>query len=107
MLLVLVLFGMSNGTQLAKSTVYGIEAESRCIEAGVRQSVGSDRVLARIFNMPVQNSNFKFSACPNLATPLLQILIPIPTTFNGLLCRKGQFTIQPCPIRCFFRKICI
>ena len=33
------------------------------------------RVLARISKMPVQNSNFKISARPDLATNLLQILI--------------------------------
>ena len=39
--------------------------------------------------MPVQNSNFKISACPDLATNLLQILIP--ATFNSLLCPKRWF----------------
>ena len=53
--------------------------------------------------MPVQNSNFKMSARPDLATNLLQILIP--ATFNNLVCQKGQFTLQLCPRRCFFRKI--
>ena len=53
--------------------------------------------------MPVQNSNFKISARPYLATNLLQILIP--ATINSLVCHKGQFTLQPCPRRCFFRKI--
>ena len=38
------------------------------------------RVLARISNMPVQNSNSKISARPDLAINLLQILIP--TTFG-------------------------
>ena len=33
------------------------------------------RVLAKISKMPVQNSNFKISARPDLATNLLQILI--------------------------------
>ena len=36
--------------------------------------------------MPVQNSNFKMSARPDLATNLLQILIP--ATINSLVCRK-------------------
>ena len=36
---------------------------------------------------PVQNSNSKISACPDLDTYLLQILIP--NTFNSLLCQKG------------------
>ena len=60
-------------------------------------------VLARISKMPVQNSNSKISACPDLARELLQILIP--TTFNSLLCQKGQFTYQPCQRRWFVRKV--
>ena len=56
------------------------------------QSQAPYRVLARISKLPVQNSNFKISACPDLPTNLLQILIP--TTFNGLLCQKGQLTLQ-------------
>ena len=40
--------------------------------------------------MPVQSSNFKISARPDLATSLLQILIP--ATINSLVCHKGQFT---------------
>ena len=61
------------------------------------------RVLARISKMPVQNSNFKISARPDLATNLLQILIP--ATINSLVCQKGQFTLQLCPRRWFVRKI--
>ena len=38
--------------------------------------------------MPVQNSNFKISARPDLATDLFQILIP--TTMNCLVCQKGN-----------------
>ena len=53
------------------------------------------RVLARILKMPVQNTDIQISALPELATNLLQILIP--TTFYCLLCQKGQFTLQPCP----------
>ena len=53
--------------------------------------------------MPVQNSNFKISARPDLATYLLQILIP--ATINSLVCQKGQFTLQLCPRRWFVRKI--
>ena len=55
--------------------------------------------------MPVQNSNFKISARPDLAisTNLLQILIP--ATINSLVCQKGQFTLQLCPRRWFVRKI--
>ena len=53
--------------------------------------------------MPVQNRYFKKSARPDLATYLLQILIP--ATFNSLVCQKGQFTLQLRPRRCFVRKI--
>ena len=61
------------------------------------------RVLARISKMPVQNSNSKISAHPDLATQLLQILIT--TTFNSLLCQKEQFTLQPCQTNWFVWKI--
>ena len=61
------------------------------------------RVLARISKMPVQNSNLKIFAHPDLVTNLLQILIP--ATFNSLVCQKGQFTLQLCPRRWFVRKI--
>ena len=53
--------------------------------------------------MPVQNSDFKISARPDLATYLLQILIP--ATFNSLVCQKGQFTLQLCTRRWLVRKI--
>ena len=53
--------------------------------------------------MPVQNSNFKISARPDLATYLLQIRIP--ATFNSLVCQKGQFTLQLCSRRWFVRNI--
>ena len=53
--------------------------------------------------MPVQNSNFKLFARPDLATNLPQILIP--TIFDSLLCQKGQFTLQLCPRRLFVSKI--
>ena len=53
--------------------------------------------------MPVQSSNSNVSAHPNLATKLLQILIP--TTVNGLLCQKGQSTLELYPRRWFIRKI--
>ena len=53
--------------------------------------------------MPVKNSNFKKIARPDLATYLLQILIP--ARFNSLLCQKGQFTLQLCPRTCFISKI--
>ena len=61
------------------------------------------RVLARISDIPVQNSNFKISARPDLATYLLQILIP--ATIKSLVCHKGQFTLQLCHRRWFVRKI--
>ena len=48
----------------------------------------SGRALARISKMPVQNSNSQISNHPNLATNLFQILIS--TTFNILLCQKGN-----------------
>ena len=66
-------------------------------------SVMGTRVLARISKMPVQNSNFKISACPDLATNLLQI--PIPATVNSLVCQKGQFTLQLCPRIWVVRKL--
>ena len=53
--------------------------------------------------MPVQNSKSKNSARPDLATELLQILIP--TTFDSLMYQKGQFTLKPCHRRWFVRKI--
>ena len=62
-----------------------------------------DRVLARISEMPVQNSNFKISARPDLATYLFQSLKS--ATFNSQVCQKGQFTLQLCPGRWFVRKI--
>ena len=42
--------------------------------------------------MPVQISYFKISARPDLATYLVQILIP--AIYNSLVCQKGQFTLQ-------------
>ena len=51
-------------------------------------AVAGSRVIARISKMPVQNSNFKIFASPDLASYLLQILIP--ATFNSLLCQKGN-----------------
>ena len=51
------------------------------VMVGVATSqVVSLRVLARISKM--------------LSTYLLQSLVP--TTFHSLMCRKGQFTLQPC-----------
>ena len=52
----------------------------------------TDRVLGRISKMPVQKSILKIFARPDLATYLLQILIP--ATFDSLVCPKGQFTLQ-------------
>ena len=60
------------------------------------------RVLARILKMPVPKINFKISVRPDLATSLLQILIP--ATINSLVCQKGQFTLQLCPRNWFVRK---
>ena len=48
--------------------------------------------------MPVQNSNSKIYACPDLATNITVIS-------NNLLCQKGQFTLQFSPIQWFVRKI--
>ena len=45
--------------------------------------------------MPVQNNNFEISARPDLATYLLQILIP--ATSYSLLCQRRHFTLQLCP----------
>ena len=42
--------------------------------------------------MPVQIGNFKISACPDLATQLLQFLIP--TIFGSRLCQKGNVHIS-------------
>ena len=53
--------------------------------------------------MPVQNSDFNISVHPDLATYLLQILIP--ATINSLVCQKGRFTLKLCPRRWFVRKI--
>ena len=53
--------------------------------------------------MPVQNSNFKISARPDLATNLLRFIIP--NTSASLSCQKEQFTLKPCPKRWFVRKI--
>ena len=51
--------------------------------------------------MPVQNSNTKISARPDLATQLLQFLKP--TRFDKPLCQKGLFPLQPCPTKCSVR----
>ena len=51
----------------------------------------STRVVARISEMPVQNSYHKISACADLATQLL-----LPTTFYSLFYQKGQFTLKLC-----------
>ena len=67
-----------------------------------RKEVIIVRVLARISKTPVQNSNCKISARPDLAINLLQILIP--ATINSLVCQKGQFTLQLCPRRWFVTK---
>ena len=56
-----------------------------------------NRVLARISKMPFKNSNYKISARPDLAIYLLQIVIT--TSFNNILCQKGQFALQLCARR--------
>ena len=53
--------------------------------------------------MPVQNSNSKHSARPDLATYLPQILKA--TTFDSILCFKRQFILQLCPRRWLVIKI--
>ena len=63
-------------------------------------------VLARISKMPFLNCyipKFLHTSCPDLASQLLQVLIP--TAFNGILCQKGQFTLQPFPRRFLEEKI--
>ena len=60
----------------------------------------SRRVLARISKVPDQNSKFKIPAHPDLATSLLQILIP--ATISSLVCQKGQYTLQLCLREYFF-----
>ena len=73
---------------------------SRLYQASTRIETG--RVLARDLEMPVQNSNSKSSAHPDLASQPLQVLIP--TRCNSLLCQKGKLTIKPCLRRCLIRK---
>ena len=53
--------------------------------------------------MPVQNSNFKISGRPDLATDLIKILIP--ATINCLVCQKGQYTFQLWLRRWFVQKV--
>ena len=48
------------------------------------------------------SQDFKISARPDLATNLLQILIP--ATINSLVCQKGQFITQLCHRSWFVRK---
>ena len=91
----------SNSTPKQPSKIYKVN----CIQFKQPKAVTTRdcRVLARISRMPVQNSNFKISARPDLAINLLQILIP--ATINSLVCQKGQFTLQLCPRRWFVTKI--
>ena len=49
--------------------------------------------------MHVKKNNLKVSAHPELATLLLQMLIP--TSLDSLLDKKGQFTLQPSHSRWF------
>ena len=54
--------------------------------------------------MAVQNNNSKISACPDLATDLLQILIP--TILYPIVSKRAIYTsIQPCHRRWSDRKI--
>ena len=61
------------------------------------------------FHVICLGQDFK-SACPkeqiqNFCRPATNLLqIPISTTYNSLLCQKGQFTLQLCPRRLFVRK---
>ena len=52
--------------------------------------------------MPVQNSNFKICARPDLTINLLKRLIL--TTFNTILCQKEQLTYLLCIRRLLVRK---
>ena len=60
--------------------------KAKFITAGLISCYSQSRVLARILKMPVQKSNLKISAHPDLAIQLPQILSP--TIFNNLLCQK-------------------
>ena len=79
----------------------------------VAHSGGSQfRVLARISKRPVQNSNPKISARPDLASYIFYILIT--TTSNSILCQKVHFTLQLCPrtpkkstLKIHYRKFCL
>ena len=51
-----------------------VSFRSHCLT--VLDLLAGSRVLVRISKIPVQNSNFKISAHPDIATNLLQILIP-------------------------------
>ena len=62
-----------------------------------------NHAISQDFIMPVQNGYFKISARPDLATYLLQILIP--ATFHSFVCQKGQFAPQLCSRRWFVWKI--
>ena len=58
--------------------------KTNCLENIAGTAAGTSRVLARIFEMPVQNSNSNISAFPDLATQLH--IIPTPTKLNSKLC---------------------
>ena len=78
--------------------------EKRCPKGqSLKMRLVCVRVLARILKLPVQNNNSKISAHPEVATTLLPLLIP--STFNSLMCQKGQFTYLSCHRRWFVRKI--
>ena len=53
--------------------------------------------------MPVQKSKSKVFGRPDLDANLIQFLIL--TTFNSILCQKGQFTLRLHPRRSFVSKI--
>ena len=59
-------------------------------------------LLARILKIPVRKSNLIFSARPDLAIQLRQILIP--TSFDSLLCNKKGNLHMPCPRRWLVKK---
>ena len=55
--------------------------------------------------MPIDKRISKFSAHPDLATYLLELLIP--AMYDSLLGQKGQFTLQQGPRRGLVRKFLV
>ena len=78
------------------------QGNTKTTDFNSRKYLYISRVLARISKVSVQDSIHKVSAHPDLATQLLQILVP--ATFSSQLCQKGQFTLQQCPRRWFVRR---